>query len=365
MQSVSVAEITYHPSFSAEHLSAAHFLTPLTNPQGSLLAISVPTFGVHMKGEITDLEVGAGYKEVTFESVVDSGVSALVTLRSEHSNGATTDLQIKEASLSLRANNHRPRTHFVADSLYAMLGLAGPVNVSIPSLNIELGLNFAMPPSKVATFLQLRQTYFGLMVIEKASGLKFEIPPHISGEEMNSIAFAYHAIVERQFIWRVNYITQLPPANAETFAWLDTLQPAEPNGCTYTLQMGPSQEVRKIFGQNVPLGDQTVFIVDGLIENRDDLLRELARNDGHIVPITIRPRGRRGRYVFSNAPRLPETSWDGKIENFIKFEDKLNERLAARYHELAASTVADLTPEEIEAVTTGPALDADAYLIRD
>jgi hypothetical protein len=246
-----------------------------------------------------------------------------------------------------------------------MLGLAGPVKVSISSLNLDLGLHFAMTPSEVAAFLQRRQTYFGLMVIEKATGPKFDIPPHISSEEMNSIAFAYHAIVARQFIWRVNYITQLPPANAETFAWFDTLQPAEPNGCTYTLQLGPSREVRKIFGQDVPLGDQTVFIVDGLIENRDDLLRELAKNDGHIVPITIRPRGRRGRYVFTNAPRLPDASWDDKIQSFIDLEDKLNECLAARYHELAASTVANLTPQEIEALTARPELPEDAHLIRD
>ena len=102
-----------------------------------------------------------------------------------------------------------------------------------------------------------------------------------------------------------------------------------------------------------------------MIENRDDLRRELAKNDGHIVPITIRPRGRQGRYVFTNAPRLPDAPWDEKIQSFINLEDKLNERLAARYHELAASTVADLTPEEIEAVTARPELDEDAHLIRD
>jgi len=264
-------------------------------------------------------------------------VSVLLTLRNEHSNGATSDLQIKEASLSLRVNDHRPRTHFMANSLYAVLGLAGPVNVSIPSLNIELGLEFAMLASEVASFLQLRQTYFGLMVIEKATGLKFEIPPHISAEEMNSISFAYHAILNQEFVWRVNEITLSTPANAESLAWLDSLRPVEPNGCTYALQLGPDQEIRSIFGQAVPLGDQTVFIDDGIIEGRADMRRELAKNDGHVVPTTIRPRSHRGRYVFTNAPQLSGNPWDEKIENFIKLEDKLSERLAARYHELASS----------------------------
>lgn len=365
MQIVSVAEITYQPSFSAEVLSAAHFLPPLPKPQGSLLAIDIPSFGVHMQGEITDLDVGAGYREVIFESLVDAGVSTLLTLRSERSNGVGSDLQIKEASLSLRVNDHRPRTHFIADTLYAMLGLAGPVKVSIPDLNIDLGLHFTMPPSEVAAFLQKRQTYFGLMVIEKTTGLKFDIPPQISGEEMNSIAFAYHALVAGQFIWLVNDITQPTPANEEMLAWFNNLRPAEPNGCTYTLQFGPSQEIRRIFGQNVSLGDQTVFIVDGLIEDRAFVRRELGKNDGQIVPIRIIPRSRKGRYVFTNTPRLPEIPWDKSVENFIQLEDALNERLAGRYHELAASTVAGLTPEEIEAVIARPELSEDAHLIKD
>jgi hypothetical protein len=365
MQSVSVAEITSQPSFSAEVLSAAHFVPPLPKPQGSLLAIDVPAFGVHLQGELNDLDVSAGYREVTFGSFVAAGVSTLLTLRSEHSSPVGRELEIKAVSLSLRVNDHRPRTHFIADTLYAMLGLAGPVKVSIPNINIDVGLHFAMPPSEIAAFLQRRQTYFGLMVIEKATGLKFEIPPHISADEMNSIAFAYHAIGAGQFIWRVNDVIQQTPANAETLAWLDNLQPSEPSGCAYKLQLGPSQEIRRIFGQDVRLGDQTVFIVDGLIENRDDSRRELAKKDGQIVPITIRPRGRQGRYVFTNAPRLPDAPWDEKIENFIKLEDQLNERLAARYHELAASTVAGLTPKEIEAVTARPELDEDAHLIRD
>lgn len=365
MPSVSVAEITYQPSFSAELLSAVHFAQPLSKTEGSVLAIDVPAFGVHLQGEISDLEVGAGYREVTFEALLDAGVAARLTLKSEYSNGASSDLQIKEASISLRVNDHRPRTHFVADSLYAMLGLAGPINVSIPSLSINLGLNFAVSPLRVSSFLQLRQTYFGLMVIEKATGLKFEIPPHISAEEMNSIAFAYHAIVAREFIWRVNYATLPTSANAETLAWFENLRPAESGGRTYMLQLGPAQEVRTVFGENVPLGEQTLFIADGVIENRDDSRRELAQNDGHIVPITIRPRSRQGRYVFSNPPRLPQPCWDEKIQSFISLEDKLCERLAARYHELAASTLEGLRPEEIEVVTTRVELDSDAHLIRD
>ena len=93
--------------------------------------------------------------------------------------------------------------------------------------------------------------------------------------------------------------------------------------------------------------------------------QDLAKNDGSIVPIKFIPRNRKGLYVFANSPRLPEVPWDEKVESFIGLEDSLNERLAGRYHELAASTVADLTPKEIEVLIARPDLSEDAYLIKD
>lgn len=365
MQSVSVAEIAYRPSFSAEVLSAAHFQPPLSQTKDLLLSIIVPAFAATISGEVTDLHINDGYEEVSLESFVDAGVSTLLTLRSEPSNGAAANLQIKEASLSFHVTEHRPRAHFIANTLYAMLGLAGPVRISIPDMLVDLGLCFNIPTSDLSKLLQLRQTYFGLMVIEKAAGLEFEIPEHISGYDLNSISFAYHAILQREFVWRSNDVTQSRPANEEALAWIDNLPGTKPNESTYRITFGPIPRTQTILGKEVPLGEETIFIEDGIIENRENVRRELSQKDGHTVPIRIRPRSRLGRYVFSNTPRLPKNPWDEKIASLINLEDKLNELLAARYHELAASTVADLTPEEIETVTARPELDEDAYLIRD
>jgi len=365
MRGMSVAEITYQPSFSAEILSAAHFPPLVAQPQDSLLAIDVPAFGAHIQGEIADMRIGNEYREVTFESFVDVGVSALLALRNERSNGLNSDLQIKGASLSFRVGDQKPRAHFIANTLYAMLGLAGPITVSIPDSKIELGLNFEIAPSKVGELLQLRQTYVGLMAIEKAAGVEFDIPPYISGEEMNSISFAYHAILMRQFAWRVNEITYQTPATEEMLGWFDDLKSIEPNASVYKLQDGPNPIKRTVLGREISLGDQTIFINDGVIEHRDAVRSELAKNDGNIVPIRVIPRSRKGLYVFANTPRLPEVPWDEKVEAFIRLEDSLNERLAGRYHELAASTVADLTRKEIEVLIARPNLSEDAYLIKD
>ena len=154
-------------------------------------------------------------------------------------------------------------------------------------------------------------------------------------------------------------------ATDEMLTWFDNLESVDEDGRVYKLMFGPTPTTRSILGREISLGDQTVFINDGIIEEREVVRRELAQKDGHIVPIRVIPRSRKGRYVFANTPRLPETPWDEKVENFVSLENALDERLAASYHDLAASTVAELTPEEIKAVTARPELDEDAYLIRD
>ena len=148
-------------------------------------------------------------------------------------------------------------------------------------------------------------------------------------------------------------------------AWFDDLKSIDPNACVYKLESEAVPITRMILGQGISLGVQTIFMNDAVTENRDDVRCELAKNDGHIVPVRIVPRSRKGQYVFTNTPRLPDVPWDEKVQSFIKLEEMLNERLAARYHELAASTLSGLTPEELEVVITPPELDEDAFLMRD
>ena len=361
---LTVPEVPRQPALTAQLVSSPQSLPRLDDAQDSLLAIDLPAFGVKLTSEVADLRFSSDYREVVFESAIDAGVAALLVLHNEPSNGSAEPLKIKNASWSLQLANHKARTHFIADTLYAMLGLAGPITVAVPNMRLELRLNFNMGTPEISKFLQLRQVEFGLMVIEKACGMDFEIPPQISGEEMHSISFAYHAISMRQFEWRVNEITQPTPATEEMLAWFDSLKSSGSDG-VYKLMFGPSPFTRAILGQQVSLGQQTVFIDDAVIENREGVRRELAQEDGHIVLIRIRPRSRRGRYVFTDAPRLPEAPWDERISGFIALEEVLNTSLANRYHELAASTVSDLTPDELEVVMARPELSEDAYLIQD
>jgi hypothetical protein len=108
-----------------------------------------------------------------------------------------------------------------------------------------------------------------------------------------------------------------------------------------------------------------MYIGDAEILGLEAARSQLARLDGKHVKFVFRPISGIGRYSLPLAPQLPDSPWDDTIQACIALEDRLNQRLAAQYTELAASTLADLTPDEIELVTQRPALDENAHLIGD
>lgn len=370
---MSALATTFQPSVTAALLSGSRWSpsaisTPsLASPKSPdiMLHVSISDFDLTFASSVVDLQTAQDYSEVVIKSFIDPGVSARLTLRNEPATDVHEPLQIKEVSLNFDVDGHRARARFFADSLYASLGLAGKVNISIPQLYLDVGAHFEMPLSEISDLLQRRQIYFGLIVIERATGMKFEIPQFIPGEDIDAISFTYHAIVARDFRWLNNEITLFMPATEETLSWIKNLPTTEPGGFVYRVMFGPAPRSRTIFGQTVELGDETIFLDDAVIRNRDDVLRKLERNDGQTVPVTFRPISRKGRYVFPKAPRLPNAPWDERLAGCINIENILDSRLAARYNELAASTLTGLTPEEIEAITERPTLGEDAHLIGD
>ena len=68
-----------------------------------------------------------------------------------------------------------------------------------------------------------------------------------------------------------------------------TVQARIDPGVFVSLTLKNEPESRTIFGQTVALGDETVFLDDAAILNREEVLRELSLDDGHIVPVTFRP----------------------------------------------------------------------------
>jgi hypothetical protein len=120
-----------------------------------------------------------------------------------------------------------------------------------------------------------------------------------------------------------------------------------------------------LLGQEISLGHETVIIEDGIVEDRDRIIQEMSSNDGHNVEVKFRSLTGQIRYELPEAPRLPVAAWDPIIQKLIDLEEKLALELAARYHALAASTLANLTEEEKAEITSRPELGEDAYLMAD
>ncbi len=247
---MSVVTASYYPSVTAAVVSGSKWLPPslptttprISESSDTLLRIEVPEFDLYLATTLTGLKINADYGIVIIEALIDPDVSVLLTLKNQVADDAG-NLQIKEVSINFDVIEHRPRAHFLAASLYAMFSLAGPVNIVIPEMGISIGANFSMSLPKISELLQGRQTYYGLMVIERAISLRFEVPEHISGDDMNAISFTYHAIMERTFDWVAKFIAPLPlPANEDSLTWLNNL-PSERDGrfrVQITVRPGPN-----------------------------------------------------------------------------------------------------------------------------
>ena len=320
------------------------------------IVMGIQEFDLSLVTSIRNVTINKDYTSVLVQARLDQGVNLSLTLHNKQAE-KPGNLEIRSVSIRFEVSDHSPRAHFIVSSLYAMLALAGSVNIALPEMNVEVGTTYSLPLSEISNFLQSRQTYYGLMVIEKATGLRLPIPEYIDAEDMASISFAYYSIVERTFDWLANFITLPVPATQEILSWLDNLNPTEHGRSVYKIVFGPTPAARTIFGQVISLGLETVFIDDAFLPNHDDVREELARLDGHEVPIVFRPLSGMGHYELREAPQLPSQPWDETMRNFIQLEAKLNHRLASRYNTLAFATLRGLDQTEITSLTTPPEIE--------
>jgi hypothetical protein len=326
---------------------------------GTLLQIAFPDFHFQLAAPLTSARFQGN--SLIHEASVDNDTRVVLTLTGslvEDSN----EFALEQTFLKMAVAEARARAGFVAATLTAMIGLAGEVDLRIPGMKPDLKLSFDVPLSEISRMLHHRQVAYRLMVIERATGMQFLLPPIITDHEEEVIAFIYRAIVDRSFIWPSQIAQVSVPATKEWLCRLTLAQLAD-IPIPYSIPSQPISET--LLGQPIFLGHGTVIIEDGIIQQADDVRRELEREDGHPVKVVIRSLGGQIRYELPEAPRLPNTPWDSKIQALIDLESQLDARLADRYHALAAATLADLTEEEKKAVTARPELEEDAFLIDD
>lgn len=323
------------------------------------LRILNPDFNIDIAGPILEIDQRQEQREVGILLRVEiaEGVQASVVL-----SGADTGhgklFEVRQLSFQLLPTEQRATPEFVASTLNAALKLSPRVQLQINEIGFDLALTEVDSPLlEVSWLLQERQTAYRLMNIELATGIDFGVLPYtLLGDEVHTISFVYHSIVDRSFIDGVRDAKVLIPATEEGLQgfhlWKDSP----------SLEFPPEIVTKSLLGKFIFLGTQTVKITDPYIEDVDRVQEELARRDGHEVTIVIRSHSNRALYSLPEAPRLPSNPWDSRMQSLIDLERKLDSRLIERYHSLAAGSLVGLTDREKKRVTMRPQLNRPSLL---
>jgi hypothetical protein len=353
-----VATITTEELLATVNVLSGVLSTRLPHSFSDLsLRIDCPDFEGTLTLPIIDVDLEMESGTVVLRTAVDSDSTVVLTLNGELSKG-DAKFEIQKVGLNMVTTTKLAHSDFILASLRAMLTLSERVSVQIPEIQLNLDLRFDEPLLEISKMLKRRQIAFRLMVIEESTGIEFELPSDISGDEVENIALIYHAIMDRSFDWPLDSITVFVPATKECIGRLTHANQLS----SFTL--GPDPISKSLFGKQILLGDGTVTVLNKFIEDSDTVQQELACNDGHQVTVVVRSLTGQGRYELPGAPRLPDNPWDSRTQALINIESQLDSKLVERYHALAASTVEGLSEQEKSDITTRPDI-GKAFLIRD
>jgi len=328
---------------------------PLPRPDSNLsLLINAPRVRYRLEAPIVGSPI-IEENRITVRFIVDDNVYLDLNLIGQ-SIEQENKFNVGQFSLFYQIEERRPRAHFVADTLMAVLGLAGKVYLKISEPEVSTNLNLEPSLLEISKRLHRRQMAYRLMVIEKATGKQFFLPSAISEKEMAMIAFVYHAIVDRSFIWLGrSFDTSIPATQENASGFAQLVQPFR-----WSLPVEPLNET--VLGQSINLGRATVTMEDAVVKNLNKVREQLEHRDGRQVTLEIRSLSGQDKYEFTELPYKSDILWEPKIQTLIDLEPYLDAALTERYHALAASTLEGLTEEEKTAITARPELDEKAFL---
>lgn len=258
--------------------------------------------------------------------------------------------------LGVEGHGETPISGFLLNTLWAMFGLSSKFRIKIPDFKYEFTTSFGVSPDKVSDGLRNRQIAYRLMVIEKALAVKLPFPHgFIDGEDIESIAFCYHAIVDGEFEWFAIPRSIPWTANQESILWLP--KTSEPESVTFR----PEFVSKTIFGFDLPLGIMTGKIEKTVIDNYEEVKNNLSKLDGKIVNVEQRSVNGKIKMIALDVPSLPQNTWSKEIQKLVDLDSRLDEMLLDRYFNLASSTLEGLTEVQKESITERPELDEEAF----
>lgn len=334
---------------SLQLLQIVHTVEPVS------LAISIPDFNSVIDGTIVQLERSEEVGSIGIKVSIDASVEANIAFAGRL-NEDRESFEIEEVLFRLAPTEDCARADFVATTINAALSLSEKVYFHLPETIALAG--FDLPLIEVSRLLQSRQTSFRLMTIERATGIRFALPPlGFSGTDIAGIIFVFRAIVDRAFTYHlINGIPIEIKADEEGAKSLRSLEESR------VMAFGPEEMSKPLLGVEISLGRMTVKIPDPYIVGIERVREEIAMGDGHLVTVLVRSVTNQALFELPEAPRLPPDAWDRRTQMLIDLEETLDSHLIERYHALAASTLAGLSTEERTRVTKRVELDDDTFL---
>lgn len=313
-------------------------------------------FDSHIKLDIIDIEGGLESNEIVLYLNLDDKLNVKAILEGVWKQDTEPTFHLKSFGMTLEEKQETPISMFLSSTLWAMLGLSSKFRVLIPELNYDLTTSFELPVDEVSKLLKERQIAYRLLIIESATGIKLPFPQgYIQGEDIESIAFCYHAIVDREFDWFSNPTVIPWEANQESLSWLP--KTTKPTPATYR----PEHIVKSIFDVEIPLGMMTGLIDKMVVDNYEEAKEKLSKLDGSIVEVKQHSVDGVIKMIALNIPKLPPHSWSKELQKLIDLEDELDKKVLDKYFNLASSTLEGLTEEQKEIVTERPCLDENAF----
>jgi hypothetical protein len=332
------------PQYAPRVLSDVVYVpSPRIEPVSLRLLIS--DFNISIDGAVVELSQDKDVGQILVRVGFEENVEAIIILSGSNTrNGGS--FEIEEVAFRLAPTEDCAQADFVASTLNAALALSQRVQIQMPEAGLDLALGFDLPLIEISRLLQTRQTSYRLMTIEKGTGIQFDLPREgFSGNDIGSINFAFRSIVERRFVFLLNFVQVYVESSEDGAERLESLKESD------ELTFGPNPVAKSILGIEIGLGPQTVSISDPFIEALERVQQEVMRRDHHIVPVVIRSQTNQAIYELPEAPRLATDAWGNHTQHLINLERELDSHLFERYNALAAGSLAGLTEEEKELVT--------------
>lgn len=321
-------------------------------PENLSIEISVPNFGGYFRLELLDLDdshIEEG--RVVLKAAIDPNVTMIVTLVGE---SGTDGFLPHSVGFGFETSKKTAESDFRLATLRAALSLATQTRLVGLGLDLWFRLNESL--RDISEMLKLRQTMYRIMIIERATGKRFDVPSFIQGEDMEAISFLYHAITERSFGWPFEgCLTVLYEASEDLALRFEELNLS--SDFSY-----PCTQEKSLLGIEIPLGLGAVTIIDKYIENFERVIKEFRKDDGSKVVVIVRSRIGLAHYNTRDAPRLPAKIWSQDLQILVDMESQLDAALMERYNALAAASLAGLNEHEKAEITARPTI-GEAFLI--